>query len=221
MGKKHKRRKKEKPNYLKKFCFWFVVYLVLISLFTLILKDTGIYEANIGFYLIMGFILVIASRMVYSAWHKKSLRFRGVVIWGVIYSLIFGLLDYVLSLFPQIRVNPAYDLYLNVAVFSFFFTILLMFIRRMKIDRKKLGKGKKLPIFQRAPSQILSGIILFISGILVFRFSYQIFVGWFNWSEGMAWSWLIGLILIIAGVLTIIAWWRNNVANIFAKIKLN
>lgn len=210
-GNKNKFEKKEKTSYVKKFFFWFIIYLILISLVTLIFKDTKIYEAKIGFYLITGFILVIASRVVYSAWHKRSFRLNGVVIWGVIYAIIFGLLDYVLSLVPKISVNPSYDLYLNVALFSVFFTILLMFVRRMKIDGNRNG-GRRLPVFQRAPSQILSGIVLFVSGLLVFRFSYQIFVGWFNWAEGMAWSWLIGLILIVAGLLTIVAWWRNNVS---------
>jgi len=101
-------------------------------LVTLIFKDTKIYEAKIGFYLITGFILVITSRVIYSAWHKKSFRLNGVVIWGVIYAILFGLLDYVLSLIPKISINPSYDLYLNVALFSVLFTILLMFVRRMK-----------------------------------------------------------------------------------------
>ena len=225
MGKKGKRssdrkrfeKKREKVSYQKKFFFWFIVYLILITLLTLIFRETKIYEAKIGFYLIMGFILVIASRVVYSAWHKKTFRLRGFVIWGVIYSIVFGVLDYVLSLFPQISINPVYDVYLNVALFSVFFTIILIFVRRMKIDGKNQRRGRKLPVFQRAPSQILSGIVLFIAGLLVFRFSYQIFVGWFNWAEGMAWSWLIGLILIIAGILTLIAWWRNNVSMFTTK----
>lgn len=211
IGSRNRFEKKEKTNYAKKFFFWFIVYLVLISLVTLILKDTKIYEAKIGFYLITGFILVIASRIVYSAWHKRSFRLNGIVIWGVIYAIIFGLLDYVLSFLPKISVNPSYDLYFNVALFSVVFTIILMFVRRMKIDENRKS-GRRLPLFQRAPLQILSGIVLFISGLLVFRFSYQIFVGWFNWVEGMAWSWSIGLILIIAGLLTIVAWWRNNVS---------
>lgn len=217
-GNRREFEKREKPNYLKKFFFWFISYLILISLFTLILKDTKVYEAKIGFYLIMGFILVIASRVIYSAWHRRNFRLSGIIIWGVIYSIIFGVLDYVLSLFPQISVNPSYDMYLNLALFSIFFTILLMFVRRMKMDRKK--QGRRLPVFQRAPSQIVSGIILFVAGLLVFRFSYQIFVGWFNWTEGVAWSWLIGLILIIAGLLTIVAWWRNNVLQYRIGLKI-
>ena len=218
-GDRNRFEKKKKPNYIKKFFFWFVVYLALITIFTLLLKSTKIYEAKIGFYLIMGFILVLTSRVVYSAWHKKSFRLNGIVIWGIIYAIIFGLLDYILSLIPKISINPSYDLYLNVALFSVFFTIILMFVRRMKIDGNRKS-SRRLPVFQRAPSQILSGIVLFVSGLLVFRFSYQIFVGWFNWAEGMAWSWLIGLILIIAGLLTIVAWWRNNVSMFTTKHKV-
>ena len=43
------------------------------------------------------------------------------------------------------------------------------------------------------------------------QFSVIIFIKWFNWAEGLAWSWLIGLGLIIGGVLVLLAWWRNNV----------
>lgn len=212
IGNRNKFEKKKNPNYLKKFFFWFIIYLVLISLFNLLLKDTKIYGAKIGFYLVMGFILVLSSRVIYSAWYRRKFSLNGIFIWGIIYSISFGLLDFILSLFPRISINPVYDIYFNIFLFSIFFTILLMFVRRMKLGGNKHGSNRRLPILQRAPSQILSGIILFISGLLVFRFSYQIFVGWFNWMEGMAWSWLIGIILIIAGLLTIIAWWRNNVS---------
>ena len=216
-GNKRIERKRESRKYIKSFFFWFFVYLISISLLSLIFKDTKIYESKIGFYLISGFILVIVSRVVYSAWYKRSIRFNGIIIWGVIYAVLFGLLDYVLSLIPRIVVNQSIDLYLNVALFSAIFTLLLMFVRRMKLRGKSKKRGRNVPILQRAPSQILSGVVLFISGLLVFRFSYQIFVGWFNWTEGIAWSWLMGLILIISGLLTIVAWWRNNISMFTTK----
>ena len=79
-----------------------------------------------------------------------------------------------------------------------------MFLRRMKIGTLKIGRA-------RLNSQIFTGIILIVAGFLTFRFSYKIFVEWFNWAEGMAWSWLIGAGLLLAGFLTLLAWWRNNV----------
>lgn len=219
-NRKREKSKKENKNHLKSFFFWFFTYLISIFLLNLILKDTKLYEAKIGFYLISGFILLIISRGVYSAWHKRSFRFKGVLIWGVIYAILFGLLDHILSLVPRIEFNHSTDLYLNLVLFSAIFTILIMFVRRMKLDGESKKNGRNIPVLQRAPSQILSGIVLFISGLLVFRFSYQIFVGWFNWFEGIAWSWLIGLILIVAGLLTIIAWWKNNVSMFTTRHKI-
>lgn len=188
--------------YLKKFVFWFVVYVISITLITLLFETTNIYQAKIGFYLIVGFILVTISRIVYSATKKKKLRLRGIIIWGLIYSVSFGLVDFVLSKLPNIQ-----NKYLSIAVFSAIFTIIIMFLRRMKIGKLRFG-GR----IMRAPSQIFSGIILIVAGILTFRFSYEIFIGWFNWGEGLAWSWLIGVGLIFTGILTIVAWWRNNVS---------
>ncbi|MEK6811171.1 MAG: hypothetical protein AABX96_01535 [Nanoarchaeota archaeon] len=207
---KHKSSKSFSYN-LKNFFFWFIIYVLSISLFTILLKNTKIYEAKIGFYLIMGFFLVIVSRVIYSAKRKRSFRFKGIFIWVIIYSVVFGLLSKVLSLFPSIQLNSAYDFYLNLILLSIIFTIVIMFLRRMKFKTGKVRRNT--PLFLRAPSQIISGIGLFIAGLLVFRFSYQIFVGWFNWAEGMAWSWLIGIIFIVAGLLTLKAWWKNSVSN--------
>ena len=194
-----------------KFFFWFFVYFSSIAIITFLLKDTKLSASVPGFYIIIGFLLVITSRIVYSARHKKNFRLKGLFLWGIIYSLVFGLLTKILSTLPKIQVTVAYDSYLNLALFSILFTIVLMFLRRMKIKGGRVTR--KTPFFLRAPSQILSGIALFISGLLIFRFSYQIFVGWFNWVEGMAWSWLFGIIFILAGLLTLKAWWRNNVSN--------
>ena len=209
-GKHHRFKDKKKSRdftlYLKKFVFWFIVYFISIIIITLLFEKTKIYQAKIGFYLIMGFILVIISRIVYFATKKKHFRFSGIILWGVIYAVVFGLVSFILGRFPQIQINASYDKYLNMLIFSAIFTIILMFLRRMKIGSLRIGKTRF-----KAPSQIFTGIILIVTGILTFRFSVQIFIGWFNWAEGMAWSWLIGLALIIAGFLVLLAWWRDNV----------
>jgi len=205
-NKRHKSRNKAKSYdfkfYLKKFVFWIIVYFISITLITLLFKTTKIYQAKIGFYLIAGFILVIISRIVYSARKKGKFRFSGIIIWGLLYSIVFGLADFILNKIPEVQ-----NKYLTILIFSAIFTIIMMFLRRMKIGSLRI-RGKRM----KTPSQIFSGIILIIAGILTFRFSYQIFVEWFNWLEGLAWSWLIGGGLIFAGLLMIIAWWRNNVS---------
>ncbi len=203
------RTKKDFKFYSKKFIFWFIIYVVSIFILNLIFKETKIFQAKMGYYLIMGFLLVIISGIVYSASKHKKFRFKGIVLWGFLYSIVFGLVDFILNKIP-IQINLTYDKYIFLVVFSIIFTIILMFLRRMKIGPLKIGRA-------RMNSQIFTGIILLVLGIVIWRFSYTIFVGWFNWAEGMAWSWLIGLGLIIAGFLTLIAWWRNNVSMLTTK----
>ncbi|HEB46931.1 MAG TPA: hypothetical protein ENI22_00490 [Candidatus Pacearchaeota archaeon] len=72
----------------------------------------------------------------------------------------------------------------------------------------RISRGRN----NKAPMQIIKGIVLVVLGLLVFRFSEVIFLDWIKWSEGLAWSWLLGLILLLAGFFTIVAWWRNNVS---------
>ena len=222
-GKKHKHRihkskhkskrvpkqKRDFKFWIKKFFFWFITYSILIILFDMLFANTKIYQAKIGYYIIMGFILILSSRIIYSAYKKKKFRLKGVIIWGLLYVLAFALVTFLLGKFPSISINPGYDKYLNIILFSAIFTIIIMFLRRMKIE--KIGIGKK------APSQIFTGIILLVAGIVTWRFSHVIFLEWFGWAEGMAWSWLFGLGLIIAGFLTLIAWWRNNVSMFTTK----
>jgi len=222
MSKRHKKthrripRKKEKVNYLKKFIFWLIVYSILIILLTLIFEGTKLFQAKAGFYIITGFILVLASRVIYSATKKRKFRLNGIVVWGLLYSLAYWLVDFVLNKLPKVQTNTNCDKYLNILIFAVIFTIVIMFLRRMKIGSLRLGKRR-----YKAPSQIFTGIILIIVGILSWRFSYKVFVEWFNWAEGMAWSWLIGLALIIAGFLCLVAWWRNNVSMFTTRHNVN
>ena len=72
-------------------------------------------------------------------------------------------------------------------------------------------------------SQIFTGLFLIFLSIMFFRFSHVIWIQWFNWAEGLAWSWLLGLGCLIGGALTLVAWWRNNVSMFTTKhsVKFN
>lgn len=157
----------------------------------------------------MGYLLVLISRVIYSATKNRELRLSGIVIWGLIYAVSYGSIDFFLNKILTFSINPSYDLFINIAIFSVLFTLVLMFLRRMKIKKKRRGI--------KAPSQIFTGIILIVAGILSWRFSTVVFLDWFNWVEGLAWSWLIGLALIISGGLVLLAWWRNNVSMFTTK----
>lgn len=196
------RRAKERPLW-KKFLFWIPVYAVFFLFLFLVFQGSKIYEAKIGFYLLSGFILTLISRIIYSAVYKKSFRGKDLVLWGLIYSVAFGLIHFLLM---KISILAELNIYLFAIIFSLIFSLVIIFLRRIKFDsRRKKSK------FSRAPSQIISGIILLFSGLLTFRFSHEIFVGWFSSYELMGWSWLVGIGLILGGILTLIAWWRNNV----------
>ncbi|MDD5331404.1 MAG: hypothetical protein PHE43_01095 [Candidatus Nanoarchaeia archaeon] len=211
----HKQTNKPKStwkSHIKNFIVWFLVYSILLILLELVFENTKLYQSKFGFYLAIGFILVVVSRVIYSAYKRKHFNLNGIVFWGTIYTLAIAFVNFILNKLPKIQVNLTYDRYLNLLLVSIIFTILIIFLRRMKMGSLRIGK-KRI----KAPSQIMSGVILIFSGILTFRFSYKIFVEWFNWSEGMAWSWLIGICLILGGALTIVAWWRNNVATLNTK----
>lgn len=204
-----KEEKKDTVFYLKKFSFWFLVYFVSISLLSILFQNTQIYQNKIGFYIIMGYLLVLISRVIYSATKNRELRISGIVLWGLIYTISYGLIDFFLGKILTFSINPAYDLFINIAIFSVVFTLVLMFLRRMKVKPRKRGI--------KAPSQIFTGILLIVAGILSLRFSTIVFLDWFNWVEGLAWSWLIGLAFIISGGLVLLAWWRNNVSMFTTK----
>ena len=189
--------------YFKKFLFWFLIYFISISLLSILFQDTKIYQNKIGFYIIMGYLLVLISRIIYSATKKRELNLSGIVLWGLIYTITYGLIDFFLEKILNIIIDVKFNLFISIGIFSIIFTIVIMFLRRIKFSKKKR--------IIKAPSQIITGIILIIFGILSIRFSTIIFLDWFNWVEGLAWTWLIGYGFILGGILVLIAWWRNNV----------
>ena len=70
------------------------------------------------------------------------------------------------------------------------------------------GRRKKL-------NSITIGIILIISSLIIFRLSFT--NAFLNSSEVFLWSLLLSLGLFIAGVLVLVAYWRNNVSMFTTK----
>jgi hypothetical protein len=85
--------------------------------------------------------------------------------------------------------------------------------RRNKNFRKSGGRRGDRGLLDWIHPLILKGILLIIAGILVLRFSHVVF----GFGEGTLWSWLVGWAFIIAGLLVLIAWWRNNVSMFTTK----
>ncbi len=187
---------------VKWFLFWVVVYGCLIWLFQAITTKYNLWQKPFAHYLFLGLSLRIFSKYIFSAVKKRTFSFRKIISWTIIYAIVLFLIDFVLSEFGNLS-NPYYKLILT----SIIFTAVIMFLRRANIETSGMGR----PSFLRAPSQIFTGIALLVFGILCWRFSIMVFVNWLGWPEGMAWSWLIGSGLMIAGFLVLVAWWRNNV----------
>jgi len=57
---------------------------------------------------------------------------------------------------------------------------------------------------------IATGIVLVLLAIILFRFSFTNEI--LSSGEFVFWVWLVAAILFIAGILVLIAWWRNHVS---------
>lgn len=199
--KETKQSKRDFSYYIKWFLFWFVINGILILLFELITIKYNLIQKPLAYYLILGLFLRLVSKFISCAVNKRTFSFRGIFSWTIIYALLLFVIDFLLGQFGNLK-----NMYLNLTITSIVFTILVIFLRRSNMNFN-IGHNR----FRRAPSQIFTGIILVIFGILCWRFSTKVFIDWLGWTEGVAWSWLIGLGFIIAGFLTLLAWWRNNV----------
>lgn len=192
--------------------YWFFVYGILIALFNFITNKYDILQHDVPHFLFLGLLMTLGGRLIYSATKSKTFRLKGFLVWTVIYGVLLFLISTILQEFKTLT-NKWFILIIT----SIIFTSLAMFIRRANIKHER---HRRKGIFSRAPSQIFTGIILLIMGILCWRFSYTVFITWFNWSEGLAWSILIGFGLVIAGILVLVAWWRNNVLQHRIGIKV-
>ena len=148
-------------------------------------------------YIVFGFLL----DQLFGNTSFYQIKFISFVLIGLCFSIFSRI---IWSLIHKRRIYVGTDVFLF-WTFAYAFAIIKIV--------KRMDFGIRTPRGIRTPSQIASGIILIILGILCWRFSGTIFLDWFNWAEGMAWSWLIGLALIIAGVLVLKAYWKNNVAS--------
>ncbi|MBI2047029.1 hypothetical protein HYT26_02605 [Candidatus Pacearchaeota archaeon] len=220
---KHNTKSFHKPNSnLKSNFFWLVIWVLVYAglylIFAFLLKEIfgnfKFFQVRLLYILLIGLCFSISSRIIWSLIHKRNIYIGTDVFlfWTFAYgfSIWFGqfLRDLIIERFNHPILT---NIFIDAIIIGIVVCLLIKLIKKIEF-----GFGKRRI---RAPSQIATGIILIVAGILTFRFSYQIFVGWFNWMEGMAWSWLIGLGLIIAGFLVLIAWWRNNVLQHRVGIK--
>jgi len=204
---------------LKWLVIWTLIYSILYIIFIFLLKEMwgnfNFFQVKLVYFLLIGLCFSVSSRIIWSLIHKRNIYLGTDVFffWTFAYgfSLWFGQFLRNLTL-DKASLAIMENIFIEAIFVGLVVCLLIKLIKKIEFG---FG-GKKI----NAPSQIFTGITLFVAGILTFRFSYQIFVGWFNWTEGMAWSWLIGLGLIIAGFLVLLAWWRNNVLQHRVGLKI-
>lgn len=197
--------------------FWTLMYSALYLIFNFLLNEifgnVNFFKVKLISILLMGLCFSLSSRIIWSLIHKRKIYLEIDVFffWTFVYgfSIWFGefLRDLTLEKITFLT---------NMFIGAIFVGLIVYFLIKL-MKRIEFNFGR---IRIKAPSQIFTGIILIVAGLLTFRFSYQIFIGWFNWAEGIAWSWLVGLGLIIAGFLVLLAWWRNNVLQHRVGIKI-
>jgi hypothetical protein len=153
--------------------------------------------------LLLGLCFSISSRIIWALIHQKKIYMGSDVFffWTFAYGFSIWFGQFIKNLI--MRTSNFSNIIINALIVGVVVWALIKLIKKMEF-----GFGKRKI---KAPSQIFTGIILLIAGILTFRFSYTIFIDWFGWVEGLGWSWLIGLGLVVAGILVLVAWWRNNV----------
>jgi len=206
----HKHKHNNQLSFFKWFLIWTAIYTSLYIIFNFLLKEIlgtfSFYQVKFISILILGLCFSIASRIIYSLLHKRTIHLGTDVF--IFWTLAYGLSIWFFEFLKDLFINRLNLLILSNQWVGFIFVGIGVFFSIKLIKRIEFRISK--PKF-KAPSQIVSGILLFVAGILTFRFSTIIFLNWFKWTEGLAWSWLIGLGLIIAGILVLVAWWRNNV----------
>ena len=63
------------------------------------------------------------------------------------------------------------------------------------------------------------GVILIIASIILFRLSFT--NPFLNSPEVFMWSIILSIGLFIAGLLTLVGWWRNNISMLTTKHNVN
>jgi hypothetical protein len=207
----NKKDKNKFFNEIKHFLFWFVVYSALYLLGNFFIKDifdnSNFIKTNIIYLLLLGLFFSIFSRIIHSLkkGNRISIGMDVFVFWTICYSLGILISEYLISVF----VRYLNFFFLNSLIVTSLFVGwgIYFFIKLVKRTDFEISLQRS-----RKPSQVYSGIILIIFGILTIRFSTIIFNNWFRWAEGVGWSVFIGVGLILIGFFMIVAWWRNNVS---------
>ena len=183
--------------------------MIFNFLLTEIFSKYSFFQVNFLHALLFGLCFSIASRIIYGLLYHGKIYIDSSVffLWTFAYGLSLWFFEFLRNLFI-IRANW---IVLSNLYFGALFIGLGLFFAIKIVQKMDFNLAHSRSRFFRAPSQIFTGIILLVAGILCWRFSGLVFLNWFNWPEGMAWSWLIGLGFLIAGFLTLLAWWRNNV----------
>lgn len=210
----HKQKSNENKNEkgkkllfnLKWFIIWVIIYSALYLILNFLLKEMfgqyDFFKVKIVYILLIGLFFSVISRIIYDLIKKKRVYMGSdvFIFWTLTYGLSIWFFEFLWELIVKRfqNTNP---------IISFIFiglgvAVIIKLVKRIEFGIKQ-------------PSQIMTGVLLMFLGILFFRFSNIIFSAF--WPEGMAWSWLFGLALLIGGFLMIIAWWRNNVSMFTTK----
>lgn len=209
-------------NEIKWFIIWVLIYAIFYIVFEFLLDamigTAPFYKIEFIHALIFGLCFSVATRVVWAVIHGKTIYLGTDVFtfWILAYGLSIWFFEFLKGIFIQ-RFNLV--ILNNMYITSLFIAVGVDIVIRL-LKRTEFGFQTRFPRILRAPSQIFTGILLTAIGVLTFRFSTIIFIDWLRWTEGLAWSWLIGLVFIIAGFLTLVAWWRNNVLQHRIGIKI-
>ncbi len=223
---KHRHQERSNPKKPSKFLFnlkwlvvWTLIYTVLYLIFAFLLKELfgnfHFFQVKLIYALLIGLCFSISSRIIWSLIHNKHIYLGTDVFffWTFAYAFCIWFGQFLQNLI-LIKTSFSFinNIFLEALIIGLVVCPLIKLIKKIEFGKLRIGRRRL-----KAPSQIMTGIILIAAGILTFRFSYIIFAEWFGWAEGLGWSWLLGFGLIIGGFLTLLAWWRNNVSMFTTK----
>jgi len=197
----------------KWFLLWTLIYSILYLISSIFLPrlfgSQHFFQVWFIYFLIFGIFFSISARIIHSLIHNNTIYIGSDVFffWTFAYGFALWLSEFLKDYFIT---DLAFSFLTN-KFLEALFVGLVVYATIKLIKKMEFGKGGIRSSFRRAPSQIFTGVVLFVLGVLCWRFSTIVFIDWLNWVEGVSWSFLIGLGLMIAGFLVLLAWWRNNV----------
>lgn len=90
--------------------------------------------------------------------------------------------------------------------------------RKFRPKRKPASLGTRINRFFRR-HLIFTGIFLIAVGIIIWRLSLAL--NFFKQYEVIMWAWLVAGAFVLAGILVLLALWRNNVSMLTTKHNVN